>query len=173
MNGVQKMSENNTTDQKNSTVDYSAIVSQYEGEVTARVTKSGECLPWSQYKDDVVGLLTVLCKEGQKTTTAILRQYLIKVLEIKIESMPKGKKIETIVIANNNRVEMTQKECYELRRRQFDTAKKSTINGPTITRVLGGKGAREYIKKHGFVYNSGFWKAVVTEVKNTQEEKSP
>jgi len=165
--------KNGSTSTQNNEIDYSAIVSKYETEIVDRSIEHGKYLPWTFYKNDIVGLLSILTKDGKKTTTSAIRQYLIKVLDQRIESLPKG--MSTVVVKiNTTIVKMSEKEEYELRKSQFELSKKSTANGPTITRILGGKGARAWLKKQGFKYDNGFWvtTSLVKSEENNEEKSS-
>ena len=156
-------------------VDFEALYSEMEATITEAGTKEyGKYLPFTWYRAEVAELTKFLCAKHGSVSTTVLRQFTTALLTKKIADMPEGMS-KVMDEMGRVREEVTAKVYKERMVARLAASAKSSNNGPTITRSLGGKSNQAWLlKHHGIKFEDGQWSVNTAKVveQQTHEEKS-
>lgn len=156
-------------------VDLAALYTEMEVSLTANSTKEyGKYLPFTWYRVEVAEAVKFLCSKHASVPTIVVRQFVSKILESKITSMPEGND-KVFDEMGRIREEVTKTELKARLQARLAASSKSSNSGPTITRSLCSPSNKDWLRKHhGIVCVDGQWSLVQAEQKDTakQEEKS-
>lgn len=138
---------------------YEEVSSTIKSSTSAEV---GKYLPWSYIKEDVAMVIKFLCDQrGGAVETGVVRQFLVAVLQKKIEALPQGGE-KTMDDIGRVRVEVTKTEYRERKLEQLKASAKSSNSGPTITRLLGNPACRKWLKDSHKIAFDGMWRSAET-----------
>lgn len=153
-------------------VDLAALYSEMEVSITAGVTKEyGKYLPFTWYRTEVADAAKFLCGMHGVVSTSVLRQFVVAILEKKINAMPEGndKVFDTM---GRIREEVTKSELKARLLARLEASKKSSNPGPTVTRSLCSPSNKDWLKKnHGIVCTDGQWGLTVAQQDSTAKHE--
>ena len=150
------------------TVDIAALYDEVETGIVASSKEFGKYLPFKWYREEVAACTKMLVSKRGHATTSEIRQFVTLVLTKKIEAMPEG---ADKVMDNMGKVreEVTKSELKARLTARLEASKKSSNNGPTITRSLCSPSNKDWLKKnHGITCENGVWNVLQAK----QEEES-
>ena len=151
------------------TVDIAGLYDQVESSIVSSTKEFGKYLPFTWYRGEVAECAKMLISKRGHATTSEIRQFVTLVLTKKIEAMPEGAD-RVMDSMGKVREEVTKSELKARYTSRLEASKKSSNNGPTITRSLCSPSNKDWLKKHhGIVCENGVWN-VLQNAK--QEEES-
>ena len=154
-------------------VDISAIYNEIEVSLTNSTTKEyGKYLPFTWYRIEVAEAIRFLCSKHASVPTAVVRQFVSKILEAKIASFPEGND-KVFDEMGRIREEVTYTELKARLQTRLANSAKSSNPGPTITRNLCSPSNKDWLRKnHGIVCTDGQWGLSSSGSTAKQEEES-
>lgn len=139
-------------------VDLAALYSDMEASITSGSTKEyGKYLPFTWYRTEVAEAIKFLAAKHGTVPTTVVRQFVVAILEKKIESFPEGgdRVFDTM---GRVREEVTKSELKARLTARLDASRKSSNPGPTITRSLCSPSNKAWLKKnHEITCIDGQW----------------
>ena len=167
------MASRKTSNVTEQPVDLAALYTEMEVSLTSNATKEyGKYLPFTWYRVEVAEAVKFLCSKHASLPTAVVRQFVTKIIEAKIASLPEGND-KVFDEMGRIREEVTKTEYKSRLVARLAASSKSSNSGPTITRSLCSPSNKDWLRKHhGIVCVDGQWSLVQSVDTAKQEEKS-